>query len=365
MKNYVCILIAITAMLSPQMIWAQSGGVTVPQIIQTLKQQLGPMQSVRGESEETNRETKDFIRVYRNLGATELKEPRSVTHRISWAYKADKQYRQYVETYTPQGQGALHALLSRATTEQFDGSKHYLIYSSTYTGLSKPVVEANFDHRRAGTISPLTFGYQLEGNRWLPDVLSAGDYKIEGTENDPRFGLLYRLSETIKSGLFSQVAGTEYHRLWLAPRYGFMAVRSEGEDELPQSHQVSVYQLDQVEKRGPIWFPVAGTMSFYSVENGKRILLSDDQLHVTRFRINDVPDGFFKPNLPPGSAVKNGETDEFWKIGPHGEKIAIYTGSKDSPGSLLVSWMFVGSITLLLMLRVGSLLRWRKLQKSS
>ena len=106
-------------------------------------------------------------------------------------------------------------------------------------------------------------------------------------------------------------------------------------------------------------------MSYYSIENGKRVLLLENQLRVTKFEINNVPDSAFNPNLQPGTYVKDGETNQYWEIGLHGERKYIDIGANNGTSNIFLNWLFVLSITVLLLLGMGALLRWRRLHKTA
>jgi hypothetical protein len=369
MKANVLILVAaLLFMLAPYAARSQSPDISMSQIIQSLQQQQKLLQSVSGESTDANRRTEDFVRVYTSLGASKMEKPTTVTHLRTWAYKGEKKYSQYEEMFDPKDQTALHKITSRTTTELFDGNQHYYMLSSTYTGVSQPRVEADGDHQNDNTFDPLCFGYQIE-NKWVVDALKKEDYHLDGIEKDARYGTIYRLLKARKPGPLSHFIGgnqeTQYNRIWLAPQWGFLAVRSEIENDSPKLHGLVVYQTNKAEKRGNIWFPTSGTMDFYAIEGGRKVLLIENKLDVTKFVLNHVSDSVFNPHLGPGAYVKNGETNEYWQIGANGQRKYIDIGANKETANIFLNWLFVLSIILLLMLGMGALLRWRRLHKTA
>ena len=95
------------------------------------------------------------------------------------------------------------------------------------------------------------------------------------------------------------------------------------------------------------------------------MLLVSNKLDVTKFVLNSVSGEAFKPDLHHGAYVKDGETNQYWKIGPNGERLYIDIGANKETSNIFLNWLFVLSITVLLMLGMGALLRWRRLHKTA
>lgn len=351
------LLLTTTLVICPHRVWSQASQISMSDMLKVLDQHPHHLQSALGESVDVNRETQDFTRINHIS-----RPPKETTRHVRWGFKGEKRFRQYIDASDPISPNALHNTISRTCTRIFDGKRAYLIYSTQYTGQVSPYVQADVDSVRANEVTPLFFGYQYI-NTWLVDVLRKGHYRIDGTVNDARFGLLYRISETKTPGTFSRLIGSapglQATRFWLAPKYGFLAVRSENEVDSSQGHQLLVFQLKSLVKQDSIWFPTQGVMDAYSVEDGKNILLTETEVTVTKFKINNVSDDLFDPHLGPGSFVKDGETNQYWKVGPHGERQYIDLGNKSVLGVQPFGWLFIASITSLLLLGIGALLRWR------
>lgn len=331
--------------LLPSAAWSQSNTASVEEIIKAVEQYPQQLQSARMEGIEINRTTADFSRVNQSQG-----QPETTKQHIIWAFKGEKRYKQYTESFDPKEQKTLHKLVALERTEIFDGQDQYTLLGSELTGLKDKRVQGNIEHANRTDILPLRFGHQV-GGKWLVDVLRSGDYEFKGTMNDPQFALLYQ---------FSASTGTnEQTRFWLAPKYGFIAVRTELESKVGSRHPLLVHQLKRAEQRHSIWFPTAGTMEFFEIEGGKKTLLSERQFSVSRFELNNVPDNLFKPNLRPGYAMKDGATNQVWRIGPNGEKIFIDMSNTGQSRSMPIGWLFMASLTTLLVLGMGALL-WRR-----
>ncbi len=209
----------------------------------------------------------------------------------------------------------------------------------------------------------LNIGYQVFG-QWVGDILRSGHYRLHGTEHHPNFGTLYRFSMEKKRGILSRVTGQngveKQIRFWLAPKYGFLAVRSDTETKSPAGHQRLVYRMARAERRGSVWFPVAGSKEWYSIKGNKETLLSKYQLTVNRFELNKVPDSLFRPQLQAGYHINESETQRFWKVGANGEWIRLQPPARKNPSAMPIGWLFIASLSSLLVLAVGAFLRWRR-----
>lgn len=326
--------------------WPQSNTLDTAAIIKAVEHYPQQLQAVRMKGVETERRTADFYRLMPDPG-----QPHSspAKRSVEWAFKDQKRFKQYTESFKLDNQTAQHKLTSRTRSEIFDGQNQYNLLDSKYTGRKDRVVQGVIEHSDGTEILPLRFGHQVDG-QWLVDALRSGRYHENGTTTDPQFGLLYQFT-----GSSNTNAQT---RFWLAPKYGFIAVRIEDDFEAPSHHQQLAFLTRRVEQHNSVWFPTAGTMQFSEVAGDRKTLLTERQFTVHQLELNTVPDSFFKPNLQPGYFMKDGTTNEYWKITPNGGKLFIDISNQDQISKRPMGWLFMLSLTSLLFLGMGAI--WRR-----
>lgn len=242
-------------------------------------------------------------------------------------------------------------------TEMFDGEHQYSFVNTQHTngegdiGSRKEAVQGIIQQSNFTLVLPLSVGPQVYG-KWVAESLRSGQYTLKGTVQDLRHGLLYQFDGSTGSS-----QGT---RLWLAPKYEFLAVRTEFETQVHDRHQLTVRELDRAEQHGSLWFPVAGTVRHFEIEGNKRTLLIQSQFQVDHLELNNVPDSLFQPQIKPGYYMKDAATNQYWKVGSNGEKIFMDISKPEDSGEMRYGWLFMLSATTLLGLGVTTLWRRRR-----
>lgn len=354
--------ITLTILLAHALVaaWSQSETAGMAGMLKVVEQYPRRIQSARIEGTEVFTPAKAF---YSLQQVDQSKDhPDTKKQPVIWAFKGDKRYRQSVERFNPENQEQKYKLISRTFTQVFDGREQYNLIASRYSGQKTEIVQGSLGHTPLTDMPILNFGYKVFG-QWVCDILQSEQCKLNGTENHPKLGKLYRFSVEKKAGLLSRLtskgAAGEQIRFWLAPKYGFLAVRSESEGTAPPGHQRLVLRVDRAERRGSIWFPVEDIREWYSIEGNKETLLSTNHLRISRFELNNVPDSLFEVKLRPGYHIKESETNKYWKVGANGERIPIDM-NRNEDGVMPLGWLFMTSLTSLLVLAAGVFLRWRR-----
>ncbi len=330
----------------------------LPDIIAQLQQEQHKLRSATAEGIEATQTMPDFSRFYHlDLPANAVMSPPQQNIPSRWAFKDDKRFREYTELGPPKGPNERHQLTSLTNTVIYDGKQTFHQIASHYTGLKEPALSGGLDQKDLhDDVTPLSFGYQLN-DQWLADVLQNGDFQPCGVLSDPTWGQLEGYSEN------KQVQyGTQRTAVWLARGYHWLMVRSESDcDTTFQGHRLHILmssELEKAEQRDGVWFPTQGTVKAYGIENGQKMLISTRAIQVNSFTLNDTPDSLFEIKFQPGLAYTDVATQQFFHIGPNGEKINIDLHGQDRVPQHLVGWVFMLSATTLLCLGMGVL--WRK-----
>lgn len=213
--------------------------------------------------------------------------------------------------------------------------------------------------------NPLDFGYRDE-TYWIGDVLSIGQFKVDGTEQDAQFGPLIRVEGQYydqQEKLNQQVS------FWFAQNFGFLSVRTVVGD----AQTKTIYQVDQLKNVHGLWFAVAAhrdmaytgpTFSLHSDANQ----FAHYSLLVSNVQVNMVPDSLFNVKLTPGGQLYDEDGYVVYKIGPSGERIVNHAFDavlRGDPYARTKGWLFVASLTSILLLGLGAFVKWRRRNASA
>lgn len=336
---------------------AISPTVSMKEIIEKTAQHKELLHSAQAEYVERFQHGPDFRRVYHIPANAQLEPPEQT---FSWVFKDDKRFRRFVqEGEKEKPANVQHRLESITHTEIYDGEKQFNLLTSNIEGVSDKILQGDIRRKRVSKLSPLSFGYVID-DEWVSDVLREGSFTVGTSTPDSQWGLLQEVSEEKQDS-----NGTLLTRLWFAPKHGYLVVRSER--KLIQSFggkeirsQID-FNLERVEKRGAILFPIQGTMSDYQFEDGQKKLLSSHNLIVNQFELNKAPDNLFRIAFMPGTRITDVDTKEYFRIGLNGERIPIDITGNARTNNRTMGWLFMVSLSTLLVLFMGVL--WRRQQK--
>ena len=293
-------------------------------------------------------ETAAFIRQY-NFN----RPPEDKTDTLHWAFKDNKTFRELEESPADKQGGAAYKLLSRTTTNIFDGKDGYTMLGSKYSSHDKRIVQGNIEHWASNYFSPLDLGYKAD-THWLAEELKSGMFRYVDASEDPAFGTLLHFTGEEHSG--------NQYSVWVAPQFGYLAVRVRDDIAMHGVKRALVCETKQIIHKGDVWFPMQGLTRVLDTKDGSETLISEEMLTVTALKLNEVPDSLFVPDIPVGAAMKDGATNLYWRVGANGERIYVDITGKGNATNYLTGWLFMASITSLLVLTVLAYVRWKRKQ---
>lgn len=272
---------------------AQPEDATVRAAIEGIKAQHSLMQSASAEFELQSNRTPDFDRVYQ-VKQGGIPEPAS--QNFHWAFKGDKfyTYSKVNTDFTKTQTAGMYEYTEEV--KQFNGKKQYnTLVTMNNEKTKEGQVDISYNRQHTNEWSPLFFGYQIPcpNYLWSDDALKSGDYKFVGASQDAKFGEVLEFAGTLPVA----ATGQKETHFWLAPRFGYMMIRQREVTRALGREQRDTMNLLKAEKRGGVWFPTQGAASFYEVENGKPVLLTQKTLTVKNFRLNQVADNLFEPRI--------------------------------------------------------------------
>lgn len=338
---------------------AQDEKAQLESIIEATAKHPQQLRSARVEGVEKVSRTPDFDRFHQVKPGGTFQSP---IRAFTWAFKDKKRFSTYVNPGLPKGPNDRYKLDSTTHIETYNGKRQHHIIKSKYLGHKEEHHQGSTQLKAASRYSLLAFGHQLN-DLWIADVLRDGAYKSVGTSTDPKWGKLLAFSEQ-KQMPFSQTVWT---RLWFAPGSHFLVVRWEREikaiDQGKAFHSVTRCDLEKVEKRGGVLFPVQGAMKVYGDVDGQQKLLLSRTLIANSFELNNVSDALFEADLRPGTGITDSDTQEYFHIGPNGERILVDLNGQPGASKKPMAWLFMVGLTTLMVLTTGVL--WKKQRRNA
>lgn len=281
--------------------------------------------------------------------------PEDKTDTIHWAFKGEKTYREFEESPEDKQSNTANKLISQTTTNIFDGKDGYTMLGSKYTGRSKKIVQGNIEHWASTDFSPLDIGYRAD-THWLAETLRSGKFHYVDASEDPAFGTLLHFLGEEHSG--------EQYSIWVAPQFGYLAVRVRDDIAMRGLKRAQVFETKQIVHKGDVWFPMQGSMRYLDTKDGGEMLVAEQTLTVTDLKLNEVPDSRFVPDIPVGAAMKDGETNLYWIVEANGGRryVDISGAGKGKATNYSTGWLFMASVTSMLVLTVLAYVRWKRKQ---
>ncbi len=141
----------------------------------------------------------------------------------------------------------------------------------------------------------LKYGYKVDGV-WIGEMLRRGKPSVEGIVTDARFGPL----TVVRCQNRTPWGSKEDVRLWLAPKYGWIAVKTETKETgaRPPFGLEMVHQTNRLVKSGAFWVARAGQMRYSALALGRQQALGAFPQNFTDIVFNDVPDSRFVAHYP-------------------------------------------------------------------
>jgi len=152
----------------------------------------------------------------------------------------------------------------------------------------------------------LQYGYKVHGV-WIGDMLRRGKPRVEGTVANAQFGPL----TLVRCRNRSKWGADEAVRLWLSPKLGWLAVKTEAVEanEPPPFALRTVYEARNVTRAGAFWVASGGRFRYDMLRLGRRQETTNHTQRFVDITFNDVPDSLFVPHYPVGTRFWTLATD--------------------------------------------------------
>jgi len=152
----------------------------------------------------------------------------------------------------------------------------------------------------------LQYGYKVDGV-WIGDMLRRGKPVVEGTVSDAQFGPL----TVVRCGNMTQWGQGKSARLWVSPRLGWVAVKTETQEAggRPPFALQTVHETQSVVKVGTLWVTSDGRFEYGALGLGRRQEIGNQPRHFANITFNDAPDSLFVPRYPVGTRFWTLATD--------------------------------------------------------
>ena len=203
----------------------------------------------------------------------------------------------------------------------------------------------------------------LRANGWeipftredLAKALTDGKYHFVARINDEQWG------ETLEYSGTYRFPGYDYHyevKFRIAPQFNFLVVSGEKND----SKTVETYRTRKMAQISGFWLPTETFQDAYQSAGGKKVLQFTDQFQFDHFVVGELPEDFWKKQLRFERWV-DGKTGNYYRVTPEGDKILIPMNNQIT-GQVAFGWLYIVSVSALLIVTVAGYVRWKRLQLS-
>ena len=261
------------------------------------------------------------------------------------------------------------------------GMKDFIGYSQDNSDTSSPANSSAIDERRNALITGDAKIYNGKVNHFIAKRITAKTILMREGKRDSLFGSARRCIRTESDPLtpLSQVlqnfivVGNEpdarfgtlvhlrsndnaNHELWIAPDRSFLIVK-----EVAREYQYTkITELLDAELVKGIWMPKEILFKNYSNQLDENSVIQKNTIYYDRVTINDVPDNLFDVKFEVGDRVSDMLTGAWWKIGKGGERLYESDDSKSRQRTMPFGWLYMASVTTLLLLTVAAYVRWKR-----
>ena len=192
------------------------------------------------------------------------------------------------------------------------------------------------------------YGFQdWHTNRLPSELIRSGQYRFDHSERDTNYGTV---------SCFSYQHDGQPAKVWLAPQRDGLIVR----DEYEEGKNKVTFEISDMQQWKGAWAPKQVTQLIYSKQDGS--LSTKIDIGFDEMRLNELHEDDFVYKFKPGYEFTDAPTNVFWHLGPHNEKIYDDRTVQRHLATMELGWLYMASVTTLLVLTVGAYVRWKQKQ---
>ncbi len=216
-------------------------------------------------------------------------------------------------------------------------------------------INSRRDLARKQPLPVATQGSQVEEIYATPaEAITKLGFRFVREEKCPVFNKVYVFAGNIPNSPYQLTFD-------VAPEFGYKVVHSVMQSK--ENVKLKEFRMLSLQKIGNYWFPEKsqGTLYLPVLSSAPSLTKNYRFYNIT---VNDVTDEFLGVKLNPGDYKWDEKTNSTWKAGPNGEMIYQDESGKNSPKHMWPGWLYMASVTSLLVLTVGAYVKWKRKQLS-
>ncbi|GEM_PF-6805372 len=241
------------------------------------------------------------------------------------------------------------------------GDKSYYDGQTTHLEYSNPT-GSNFVASRGRMIPEPTYimGLSLPGTgKTLREALTSATFREE--TKDPDWGTLlaYDIEKEIRDKLAMNL-GVSTMQVWVAPERDYLPARIQLDVSNPlRRMEFRISRVSRVDNR---WVPQEFIL-IDSLSDGTRLAAGKTTTsRITAHQVGNIPADTVRVQMAPGSRLTDSATTASWRVGSNGEKMYIDKQNPQAQRTMFSGWIYIASVTTLLVLTVLGYVRWKSKQ---
>jgi len=192
-------------------------------------------------------------------------------------------------------------------------------------------------------------------NKTPYEAISKFGFRLVSEQSDGKYGKLLVFEGNSQNG-------RDTVRFHIAPQFGYRVVYSE---RLLKNNVLSdAYRITSLINVNEYWLPAEIQHNYYVQPIDNTTPDKTIVYQMANHTVNDVPDAILKLELKPGDYEWNEKDNSIYKLGANGERIFQDDTKANSPRAMLPGWLYMASVTSLLVLTILAYVRWKSKQWS-
>ncbi len=188
----------------------------------------------------------------------------------------------------------------------------------------------------------------------IENALQSGKFVLDSVRMNRKYGLIHDFVGKIDSTLV---------KFSVSSTYGYLVVDSSQEFTANGKLILNSFHIDEVKNFKGGWVPTAVTLNYGEMASGTNMIHSQRFYSFSKFDMDSVENAIFEPKVSTHAIFADDTNETMWHQSPTNEKVYI-ASNKHHQKVMYFGWLYMASVSSLLVLTVGAYVKWKRKQLS-